>query len=293
MSIIPIPSDVNVRQLHPEVYKLFQRVQYAQRTPEWYEVRKGLMTASDVAGALGIKPFASFKGDPRQELLMKKLNNAPVKGMALEHGVKYESDAADLAMSVLGERMFEFGLLVHDKYKWLAASPDGITSRGYAVEIKCPMRRKIVPGEVPHHYLPQIQVQLEVCNLEFCYFIQYKPGFMQDDGKPFIDIVVVERDREWFAQHKDILYEFWSELMSKRQTHIPVEVESDVVLTIDPDLYDLEREPYVREYEDTVEFFDDDVCAVIEDDLYARDKTYAREFKMSQEVETCLISDIF
>jgi hypothetical protein len=114
---------------------------------------------------------------------------------------------------------------------------------------------------------------------------------MQDDGKPFIDIVVVERDREWFAQHKDILYEFWSELMTKRQTHIPIEVESDVVLTIDPDLYDLEREPYVREYEDTVEFFDDDVCAMIEDDLYARDKTYAREFKMSQ--ETCLISDIF
>jgi putative phage-type endonuclease len=270
MSVLPIPCDVDIKFLHPKVHELFKKKQWIQRTPEWYEVRKGLMTASDASGALGVPPFKSFKGNPREELLTKKLNNAPVQGMALQHGVKYESDAAELAMEILGERMFEFGLLVHNEYDWLAASPDGITARGFAVEIKCPMRRKIIPGEVPHHYLPQIQVQLEVCDLEFCYFIQYKPGFMNDDGNPFIDIVVVERDRRWFSENRDLLYGFWSELMDRRISHIPEEVKSDVVNNIEDDLYEKSTLVYEREFETVPDVFykpDTEVC-MISSDLY-------------------------
>ena len=271
MSVIPIPTDVVRGNLHPRVVDLFQKKQWVQRTPEWYEVRKGLMTASDASGALGIPPFKSFRGNPREELLEKKLNNAPVQGMALQHGVKYESDAAELAMSILGERMFEFGLLVHNEYDWLAASPDGITARGFAVEIKCPLRRKIVPGEVPHHYMPQIQVQLEVCDLEFCYFIQYKPGFMNDDGEPFIDIVVVERDRKWFADNKDALYSFWSELMERRSYHVPEVIEPEITLGINEALYDNSKMVYEREFETTPDVFynpEPEVC-LISSDLYA------------------------
>ena len=69
------PRNVILKMLHPRVDQLLQRKQYPQRTPEWYEVRKGLMTASEAAGALGIKPFEGFKGNPREELLFKKLNN--------------------------------------------------------------------------------------------------------------------------------------------------------------------------------------------------------------------------
>ncbi|APC25583.1 exonuclease [Only Syngen Nebraska virus 5] len=268
MSVYPPPEDVCIDELHPGVQSLFTKKQWVQRTPEWYEVRKGLMTASDAAGALGVPPFASFKGCPRMELLKKKLNNAPVQGMALEHGVKYETEAAEHAMKIIGTRMFEFGLLIHDEYPWLAASPDGITADGYAVEIKCPLRRKIIPGEVPHHYYPQIQVQMEVCNLDACYFIQYKPGFMTEGGEPFVDIVVVKRDREWFANNKEKLYSFWDELMNGRKTHIPEKIAPEVVLEINDELYDLPREEYVRELEDT-------------DDTYY------------QEDEKCLITDLY
>jgi len=251
MSVVSIPADVNIFTLHPRVVDLFKKPQYAQRTPEWYEVRKSLMTASESSAALGIKPFAGFKGCPREDLLMKKLNVIPVVGMALEHGVKYETEAAEMAMSILGERMFDFGLIVHDDYPWLAASPDGITARGYCVEIKCPLRRKIIPGEVPHHYYPQIQVQMEVCNVDFCYFIQYKPGFMNDDGKPFIDIVVVERDGQWFEARRDILLEFYTELMERKKTHVSIVEKASITDDIVECLYDVEREPYVREYDDS------------------------------------------
>lgn len=203
--------------MHPAVTKLLQRKQWAQRTPEWYDIRKGLVTASDAAAILGIPPFASFKGDPRAETLEKKLSSAPLRSMAAVHGVKYEQEACDAAMRALGETAIEFGLLVHEKLPWLAASPDGITTNGFAIEIKCPTRRRIEPGHIPHHYYPQVQVQMEVCDVPATYFIQYKPGFLTDDGIPFLDIVVIERDKQWFADHVDELHAFWKEYMDLRR----------------------------------------------------------------------------
>lgn len=264
MSIVPIPADVNITTLHPRVVDLFEKPQYEQRTPAWYEVRKTLMTASESSSALKIKPFAGFKGCPREDLMMKKLNVIPVVGMALQHGVKHEAEAAEMAMRILGERMFDFGLVVHDDYPWLGASPDGITARGYCVEIKCPMRRTIIPGHVPHHYYPQVQVQMEVCNVDFCYFIQYKPAFMNEGGHPFIDIVVVERDRMWFNERKDILLEFYTDLMERKKTHVTVTEVASILDEVDETMYGKDRDPYVREFGDHVEI----VPCVVSDDLY-------------------------
>jgi len=213
--------------MHPAVVKLLQRKQWAQRTPEWYDIRKGLVTASDAAAILGIPPFASFKGDPRAETMEKKLLSAPLRSMAAVHGVKYEQEACDMAMRALGETALEFGLLVHDKLPWLAASPDGVTTRGFAIEIKCPTKRKINPGHIPHHYYPQVQVQMEVCDLPATYFIQYKPGFLMHDGKPFVDITVVERDRTWFENNVGSLQAFWEEYMSLREAQQPREIVDD------------------------------------------------------------------
>lgn len=237
MSVYPIPDGVRAETLHPLVVDLFKRKQWTQRTPPWYEVRRGLITASDAAAALGVPPFKSFKGDPRKELLQKKLDNAPIFGMALVHGVKYEDEASEMAMRVLGETSFDFGLLVHKELPWLAASPDGITARGFAVEIKCPTKRKIVPGEIPHHYYPQVQCQMEVCDLPATYFIQYKPAYLNEDQRPFVDIVVIERDRRWFADNMGTLKSFWQELMDKRETHVPREIATESLCSICDDLY--------------------------------------------------------
>jgi putative phage-type endonuclease len=280
MSVLPIPTDVG--NIHPKVQSLYTRLQYAQRTPEWYEVRRGLITASEAAAAMGIKPFAGFKGCPREELMQTKLNKPKsFSGMAMQHGVHYETEACDYAMDILGKKNLEFGLLVHPEFPWLAASPDGITTDGMCVEIKCPLLRKIVPGEVPHHYQSQLQIQMEVCNIDETLFIQYRPAHMTEDGNPYVDITRVARDREWFANHRDTLKNFWEEMQDRRKSHIPREGAPDEnVLEIDDELYVKDKE-YVREFVDDVvivgEIVSHTQCSIV-DDLFEGSKDYERQF---------------
>ena len=55
--------------MEQKIQALIERPQIAQRTPEWYRARKTLITASEAAAALDIKPFATFSGSPRALLM--------------------------------------------------------------------------------------------------------------------------------------------------------------------------------------------------------------------------------
>lgn len=144
--------------MHPNVAKLISKTYAEQRSQEWLDLRKNMLTASDCATAIGEnkyeKPF---------DLLLKKCGKGkPFTGnAATEHGNKYEDEARILYEQRHNEVVHEIGLEPHPKYPWLGGSPDGITESGKLVEIKCPMSRQILP-EVPKHYMPQLQLCMEI-----------------------------------------------------------------------------------------------------------------------------------
>lgn len=203
--------------MHARAAALLGRQQWTQRTPEWYDARRELLTASDAAAALGVKPYASYRGDPRAELLHKKVHDTFLSNMFVVHGQKYEDEACDLMALCMGEVVETVGLVRHATETWLGASPDGVTRSGRLVEIKCPLKRTIVPGHVPEHYYPQIQTQMEVCDVDSTLFVQYKPAHITPDGRPFIDIVVIDRDRAWFAANRDALHAAWHKFVTARR----------------------------------------------------------------------------
>ena len=141
-----------------------------QRTPAWYEMRKGLITASDFAQALGEGKFGTQK-----QFFQKKCGyekdvfnyNVP----PLKWGTMFEPVAGDLYCRRNNVTLHEFGILRHPSIPHIGASPDGITNHGIMVEIKCPFKRKIT-GEVPTQYYYQIQGQLEVCGLQECDYLE-------------------------------------------------------------------------------------------------------------------------
>lgn len=147
-----------------------------QRSDEWFNVRKNLITASDMAQALNKGKFGSQK-----DFLIKKINNLiennntyiQSDNVALLWGVKYEEVANKIYMKRNKVEVFEFGLIKHPTISCFGASPDGISELGIMLEIKCPFKRKI-DGSIPEQYWMQIQGQLEVCDLEECDYLECK-----------------------------------------------------------------------------------------------------------------------
>ena len=150
-----------------------------QRTPEWYEVRKGMITASE---------FKMAAADTIDTYVWGKIFPQPFpSNAAMQWGCRFEDLAAATYERENHVKIHEYGLLVHPQDHWLGASPDGITEYGVAIEIKCPYSRKRceidkrVAEKRPFpkndkqalhaRYLPQIQGQLEVCNLDVCDFV--------------------------------------------------------------------------------------------------------------------------
>ena len=177
----------NVHKQFNILKNIFQPV---QRSPEWHEARRHRLTASDLASALLMTKHeinlvknnivASTKKlghgcgySSKKELIKKKCGaGKPFTGStATRWGQKYEQIATQLYEKRVKEEVHEFGLLPHPTIGFLGASPDGIRACGVMLEIKFPYSRTIT-GIPSLHYWMQMQLQLEVCDLDICDFLE-------------------------------------------------------------------------------------------------------------------------
>jgi len=195
--------------LDSRVRKLFAHPFHEQRSPEWFEQRKGKLTASDVAAAVHMNPYQSQRALFRKKICQgrKFTGNA-----ATEWGTRNEPLAIERYVAETGRVVFEFGLITHSspEHSYLAGSPDGVTACGRLLEVKCPLSREI-KHEIPDHYYPQVQMLMEILDLDVCDFVQYRPASAFMDAE--FDILEVPRDRAWFTQHVPILAEFWQSVV--------------------------------------------------------------------------------
>ena len=156
--------------------KMLKRIpQFEQRSQEWYDVRKLMITASDMATVTNDNPYQKSIA-----VLRKKcgLDDKFTGNKFTEWGIKYEEIANMIYEIDYNTKVIEFGLIQHPNISFIGASPDGITVDGIMLEIKCPYVRQLKPdyehNGVPHYYWIQVQIQLEVCELEYCDFQQCK-----------------------------------------------------------------------------------------------------------------------
>ena len=149
--------------------------QLVQRSPEWYEFRHTLVTASAIHKAHG-------SNAKRNELIVEKCDPAiGVQSLSMEGarhwGVKYEAVSVLYYSHTYHTKVAEFGCLRHPTVSFLGASPDGInvdpTSDrfGRMLEIKNPVSREIT-GVPKEEYWIQVQVQMAVCGLKSCDFLE-------------------------------------------------------------------------------------------------------------------------
>ena len=171
----PLYSLSYLKYLEDKLSYLEKIPQPEQRTPEWYEFRNNRLTASD------LYHITSDNKCKIIDIVKKKcgVESTFSPGAAILHGIKFESVATKIYEDRCGVVMTEFGCLPHSSIPFFGASPDGICSIksenknyvGRMLEIKCPKSRPIT-GIIPPVYFAQVQGQLEVCDLEYCDFLE-------------------------------------------------------------------------------------------------------------------------
>ena len=146
-----------------------------QRTAEWYEKRHALITASSAWKVLdsqaNFNSFVLSKCQPYEPYGPVNINSP------LHWGQKYEPVSVQLYELVARTRVGEFGCITHPIHTFLGASPDGINidpkspRYGRMLEIKNIVNREIT-GIPKKEYWIQMQLQMEVCDLNCCDFLE-------------------------------------------------------------------------------------------------------------------------
>jgi putative phage-type endonuclease len=198
----------------PPVHAMLSRPRIDQHCVEWHRMRQTMLTASNAGSVCGVNKYMSSQAVFRTKTGQQTSEAKP--NMATRHGHECEDEARECVAKVTGlqlvrdaqtSKAIDVGLLQHQTFKWLGASPDGVFTCGLLLEIKCPLTRRIAHS-VPDEYFPQLQVQLEVAELDYCVFAQYKRASVFAAGE--LDILLVPRDRAWFQHHFQLHFlPFW------------------------------------------------------------------------------------
>ena len=176
-------TESNKEILQTKIDNLKSKPQPPQRTKEWYEFRYNLITASNAYKAFESQSMINQliyekclplkQSDDNSHTTMVNVNTT------LHWGQKYEPLSVMLYEEMYQTKVGDFGCIQHEKYKFLGASPDGINIDqnserfGRMLEIKNIVNREIT-GIPKKEYWIQMQLQMEVCDLDECDFLETK-----------------------------------------------------------------------------------------------------------------------
>ena len=177
---------VDVVKIDAKIKKLSDVFQPEQRSDEWYIFRNSTLTASNIWKVFGTEASQSQlileKCEPLNINKFKVTNtNSP-----MHWGQKYEPVSNMYYEYINNTVVTEFGCIPHPEYSYIAASPDGIVCDsnsklyGRMIEIKNVVSR-VITGIPKKEYWVQMQLQMEVCDLNECDFLETK--FLEYDTR--------------------------------------------------------------------------------------------------------------
>lgn len=178
-----------------------KRINVEQGSKEWLRWRKTVITATDCPAIMGSSPYVTpYKCWQRKlDLVQEQSSNA-----AMERGRRLEPEARELFNKTYGFEMNP-AVIESSEFQFLGASLDGITTLGnYIIEIKCggvKLHDMARNGEIPEHYMDQMQHQLLVTRAEKCFYYSY-------NGHEGI-CIEIKPDPEFINYFMPKAYAFW------------------------------------------------------------------------------------
>ncbi|RME32164.1 MAG: hypothetical protein D6800_00030 [Candidatus Zixiibacteriota bacterium] len=200
--------------------KIITKEQY---TPEWWEARRGVPTASN---ARKIMTGTGKVGD-HYSLIYKLIAdlNDPNYGVvddyqtaAMKNGHIIEPEARQFYEFETDRKIVQVGFCMDDEGRW-GFSPDALVQDKDGeyvggLEIKCPQLNThlkwLSGGVVPTEHRPQVYFSLAASGLSWWDFMSYHPGM------PAL-IVRVEQDDEMVKKMREYMDKFWTKFVLSKQ----------------------------------------------------------------------------
>ena len=168
-----------------------------QRSNEWILFRQNHITASNLWKILfSEKSRNQFIYEKcMQQLYPSAISECINIESPMHWGQKYEPLSIKIYEHMYNTKIKEYGCIPHNNIPFLAASPDGINNdpenprNGRMLEVKNVYSR-VIDGIPKMEYWIQVQIQLEVCNLNECDFLEtkFKEYVDEDEYKKDIDV---------------------------------------------------------------------------------------------------------
>lgn len=192
-----------------------------QRTPEWFQIRAGKVTASRIADltAKTKSGYSASRANYMAQLVCERLTGFPQESFtnaAMAWGTDQEPIARAEYESLRMVFVDEMGFASHPTIENAGASPDGLVGVNGLIEIKCPNTaahiETLLSGEADSKYVKQMQWQMACTGRSWCDFVSFDPR-MPEDLRLFVKRV--ERNDSLIAELEKEVREFLAELEEK------------------------------------------------------------------------------
>ena len=192
-----------------------------QRTPEWFAVRCGKVTASRVNDLMAKTKtgYAASRDNYMAQLVCERITGKPAESYSnasMQWGTEQEPFARAAYEAHTGVIVEETGFHSHPTIDAAGASPDGLVGEDGLVEIKCPNTathiETLLDEFIPIKYFSQMQMQMVCTGREWCDFVSFDPR-MPEGAQLFVQRVY--RDENFVIKMEEEIRKFLSELESK------------------------------------------------------------------------------
>ncbi len=184
-----------------------------QRSPEWFQARKGRITASLVGAILGLNPYMT-RADAMRLMVREALGAERefTGNVATQWGENNEHGALIDFRFKTGLDVEKVGFCFYED--WAGASPDGLIGETSGIEVKCPYSLRTAHCPVPFkslaeqpHYEAQVQFTMFVTGRDEWHFFQWAPNETRTE--------VVQASQEWVDRYVPVLRQFHAEFLDE------------------------------------------------------------------------------
>ncbi len=186
---------------------------HEQGSKEWADARKGVIVASTIYRVM----TASTKGLESLRVAIRHFRDTGLGGRefrsaATDWGKKYESQARASVEIQTGMWFDEVGLIVHDDFFYVGASPDGLElNLRVGLELKCPYnqsRHQDHKDKIATPYVWQCQAGMWVTGYDKWIFGSFDPRRLEFDDHTIIH--EMPRSDRKIAMMEERIPWFWS-----------------------------------------------------------------------------------